>query len=156
MLAAVVLAFLLGLGSGARRERLRHEAEILSARADTVVVVDTVTVREPVAKLVVVRDTAWVPFPDTVLLRTSDTVLVPVPIETKLYEDPQYRAWVSGYRASLDSISVFPKTVTIDRKIPVYRTKRWGVGLQAGVTWTKADGVTPYAGIGVSYDLLSF
>ena len=84
-----------------------------------------------------------------------DSVEVEIPIERKVYGDSTYRAYVSGYMPSLDSlvITMPQQTIYIREK-----KKRWSVGVQAGYGVSMAGGVrlTPYIGIGLTYDLFSF
>lgn len=84
-----------------------------------------------------------------------DSVDVEIPITQKVYEDSAYRAYVSGYRASLDSLLLFPQceVVTITAK-----PKRWTIGLQMGygITLKETPQFTPYIGIGVSYNFFSY
>lgn len=82
----------------------------------------------------------------------DDSVKVQIPITQKRYETDRYRAYVSGYRPSLDSLFIFP-----ERQVVRIREKprRWHVGVQAGYGVTPA-GFQPYIGVGVSYDFLSF
>lgn len=80
----------------------------------------------------------------------QDSAEVVFPITQKVYEDSTYRAYVSGYRASLDSLLMFPQreVVTITAK-----PKRWTIGLQMGMAvvydgqWRVGPGVM----IGLSY-----
>lgn len=109
----------------------------------TVVKVETLLISPPMAPLLVIRLT------DT--MRIGDTV---VHREQGYYEDSLYRAWVSGYRPRLDSLQVFPRTVTNTVTNDVYHTiipkkKRWGVGLQAGYGYPGGW----YVGAGVSWNL---
>lgn len=93
---------------------------------------------------------------DTIRLR--DTIPVPVPIEQKVYADSDYRAVVSGWHASLDTISVYPKTMVITEITPVEipaPPKRWGLGIAAGYGASK-DGLSPYVGVGISYSILQW
>ena len=92
----------------------------------------------------------------------KDSVTVQIPITQKVYEDSTYTAYVSGYRASLDSLIfrtpreiVTVKEVTIKEKT---KPKRWGVGVQVGygITMKGIPQFTPYVGIGVSYNLFNF
>lgn len=78
-----------------------------------------------------------------------DTIYVPVPITQKEYASENYRAWVSGYNAALDSIDVFPKTVHVTKTVPV---RRWGLGVMAGYGVGR-NGLSPYVGIGGYYRL---
>ena len=83
-----------------------------------------------------------------------DSSLVEVPITQKHYGDSAYDAWVSGYKAQLDSIHVRNKVTTITNT--VYKEKpgnrRWNVSLQTGIGLT-TKGAQPYVGIGVGWSL---
>lgn len=82
----------------------------------------------------------------------SDSVTVQIPITQKRYETERYRAYVSGYRPSLDSLLIFPQQQVIRIR---EKPRRWHVGVQAGYGVTPA-GFQPYIGVGVSYNLFSF
>ena len=73
------------------------------------------------------------------------------------YSDSTFDAWVSGVDPRLDSIKTYQTNMIITKEIPVIRVKktRWGLGFQAGVG-AGEDGLTPYLGVGVSYNLLSW
>lgn len=147
---AAIALFVAGYITGDRMSRPDVET-----RTDTLVVVDTVTIREPeYVERTVVR-TELVAVHDTVRLR--DTLFVEVPVESRHYSDSLYDAWVSGCMASLDSIRVYPVTryVTTERTVKVPERKRWGIGVQAGYGVGKG-GLTPYIGVGISYDLIRF
>ena len=149
--AAVLLGFVAG-----RSCCMRAPVEHFVERVDTLVVRDTITREKPVF---VYR---WITRTETVLLPVHDTttvhdsVLVEVPIETKVYqEDSLYRAVVSGFRVSLDTLKVWQTTKEITKYVTVPQRKRWGVGVQAGYGFGK-DGLTPFVGVGVSYNLINF
>lgn len=74
-----------------------------------------------------------------------EPVYVPVPITQKEYSSDNYRAWVSGYKPSLDSVWVYPETTIIKEK-----ARRWGIGVMAGYGYGK-NGLSPYVGIGGYY-----
>lgn len=78
-----------------------------------------------------------------------DSADVVIPITQKVYEDSPYKAYVSGYNASLDSFLIYPRNevITIRQK-----TKRWNIGVQAGYGVTP-KGFMPYVGFGVSITL---
>ena len=94
----------------------------------------------------------------------ADSVLyLPVVIEQKVYEDPDstYRAVVSGpalseeYGPRLDSIQVFSRlTIQYQTKTVYAEPSRWSIGIQAGYGASN-EGLTPYLGIGVQYQLWS-
>lgn len=149
-LALIAVAFLLG-----RRSVKPEIVEI--HRKDTVVVRDTVreTVLVPKVRYLTRVDTVLLPVP-------GDTVEVPVlvPISRKVYEGEDYRAVVSGFRASLDTLDIFRKTQTVTNTV-VQRVevpgkpKRWGIGVSAGYALTP-QGMKPYIGAGVQYNFLSW
>lgn len=103
-----------------------------------------------------VLDTIRTTVADTLL---SDSVTVEIPITQKVYQDSTYQAWVSGYKPSLDSIRIFQPITIITRTITntevKYKSKRWGVGVQAGLGITPTK-VEPYIGIGVTYNIFSW
>lgn len=123
-----------------------------TGQADTIVLRDTVTVRDTlrdtVPRPVLVRLDHW----DTLRVAVQradtlrDTLYVPLPIESKEYRTDDYRAVISGYRPRLDLLEVYRKTRTVT---VTPRPRRWGIGPTAGFGipggW--------YVGIGVSYHL---
>lgn len=122
---------------------------------DTIILRDTITREKPVyiARRIV----------DTIYIRTTvkDTAFVAVPREEKVYQDSTYRAVVSGYLPSLDTIQIYQTEREIIRTVKVteIEKKRWGVGIQAGVGGGIHQGqviFTPYIGVGISYNLLRF
>lgn len=81
-----------------------------------------------------------------------DSINVKIPITQKVYEDSTYKAFVSGYKASLDSFYIYPQTkiITIREK-----PKRWHIGITAGYGITP-KGLQPYLGLGCTYTFISF
>ena len=161
---AIILVFALGafVGFRLRGPRPGPTAEGEPKR-DTLWLHDTIKIAAPKPKPIRIHDTLYlaapVPPPDTSGHR-PDTVFVPVPRQTDYYHGEQYEAWITGYQATLDSLHVFQNTAVVE--VPVYKTvtkhARWGVGIQAGVTYLPGQngGVTPYVGLGISYNLLTF
>ncbi len=89
-----------------------------------------------------------------------DSVEVEIPITQTVYCDSTYRAYVSGYRASLDSLIFYPQSeiVTINNTGPKTKRKRWGIGIQAGygISTHGTPRLSPYIGVGISYNIFSF
>lgn len=130
---------------GCRRDTLR------------VTVYDTVVYYKPVVKdsMVVMYITERLPVADSVPKSgktVADSANVVIPITQKVYEDSMYKAYVSGYRASLDSFYIYPRreVITIREK-----PRRWHIGISAGYGLTP-KGFQPYLGIGVTYRIMSF
>lgn len=95
------------------------------------------------------------PAPDTLtVVERGDSAEVIIPITQKVYETPDYRAYISGYRATMDSIFIRQQTTTIRIREPT-KPKRFSIGLQVGYGMTP-KGFQPYAGVGVSVNLWSF
>lgn len=120
---------------------------------DTLVVHDTITAYKPVPFNVYVVDTMWVP----VTVNKTDTVWAQFPRTAKVYQDSTYRAVVSGFRPSLDTISVYQRTkvitVTNNVRIP---PPRWSWGVQAGLGVNATGSLTPYIGVGIQCRLGDF
>ncbi len=164
--SAMVLSWLAGKHSRA----MTTDGE--SVRRDTVTVIDTVVHRVPAAKdsTVVRYVTRTVPvstqsyrasrdtanndreaIPPLYASASSDSATVVLPITQKMYSDTDYRAWVSGYEPQLDSIKVFPRTVTVRETI--YKPpSRFSIGLQGGYGITP-KGLQPYIGVGVNVSI---
>lgn len=149
-LALIAVAFLLG--------RRSVKPEIVEIHRT-----DTMWMRDTVRETVLVPEVRYLTRVDTVLLLVpGDTVKVPVlvPISRNVYEGEDYRAVVSGFRASLDTLDIFRKTQTVTNTV-VQRVevpgkpKHWGIGVSAGYALTP-QGMKPYIGAGVQYNFLSW
>ncbi len=154
-IVSLLLSAALGFVGG---RRTRPVAETRT-RTDTVRFRDTVTVELPVPILTTIIDTILVTQPDIIVIR--DTVYARLPKELKEYSGADYRAVVSGFRPSLDLIQVFPETRVVTNTVTVRQDKRrrWSIGAQAGYGLTLRDGraaLSPYAGVGVSYNLIEW
>lgn len=148
-LALISVAFLLG--------RRSVKPEIVELHRT-----DTLLLRDTVRETVLVPKVRYLTRVDTVLLKVpGDTVKVPVmvPISRNVYEGEDYRAVVSGFRVSIDTIDTFRKTQTltntfIQRGEVPGKPKRWGIGVSAGYALTP-QGVKPYIGAGISYSFIT-
>lgn len=156
-LVAFILIWSLAVFYAGRNWAIKRDISGYTERVDTLVVRDTIVQEKPVYRTISQVRTEYVPVCDTI--RIQDTLFVPVPIETKVYEDSLYRAEVSGYKASLDRLEIYQQERIITQTIPVQvkERKRWGIGVQAGYGVSTPNGkpvLSPYIGIGVSYDLI--
>lgn len=117
---------------------------------DTIIERETITaIPETVYRTVALGEkTVKVIIHDT--LCKTDTVEVALPYVQREYRDSNYNAWVSGYEPALDSIKVFPRTVTVHERVTVKeKARRWGVfgGIGIGV----GDRIAPCVGVGIGY-----
>lgn len=93
------------------------------------------------------------------IVKKDSLIYIDVPMERKVYEDSTYRAVVSGFHPSLDSLRIYQTTqcITITRNAPL---KRWSIGPQVGVgiVGNKDNPIQMgyYLGIGIQYSIISF
>lgn len=128
-----------------------HDPSTVYVKGDTIRVRDTIVdiVLMPVKETLKRTDTVYLPILiDTTTYRTveGDSVPVIIPITSKEYKTDNYRAIVSGYKPSLDSMEVYREKEIIALKP---KQKRWGLGLQVGYGYPSGL----YVGGGVSYNL---
>ena len=90
---------------------------------------------------------------DTV--RISDTVLVEVPIYTYVAQDSSYRVEVEGFNVHFKQVDVYPRTVYRTQEKVVKTSDKWGLGVQVGYG-ASGQGLSPYIGIGVSYNIFTW
>ena len=85
---------------------------------------------------------------------SGDSIELQIPISQNTYVTDDYRAYVSGYSAKLDSIFINRKETTLHIRDPA-KQKKFTIGLQAGYGMTP-KGFQPYIGLGVTYNLMSW
>ena len=117
------------------------------------VIRDTIVSYRPKMVTKRVVDSVLVPVVDTLTLR--DTLFVFLEREQVTWEDSLARVYASGINPHVDSVIHFTRDLIITKEIPVIKKTRWGVGVQVGAGAGK-DGLTPYVGVGVSYNILSW
>lgn len=121
----------------------------VAAGLRTVVVRDTVRIVAPPAVRTLVRRDTIVIAP--LAATTSDSAEVRLEIASREYSGENYRAYVSGWEARLDSLVLTPPLARIT--IPTAPApRRVSFGIQAGVGMTPA-GVQPYVGVGIGIRL---
>lgn len=97
-------------------------------RIDTLILFDTITITKPVPSYIYRHKT------DTVIKYLQDSTEV-IPFETKVYQDTNYTAVISGYKPSLDSLSfsIPSKIITVEQTKHIYHKKPLSFGVQLGV-----------------------
>ena len=155
IIVLTAVAFVLGYWAGRGEAAPSVEVTREVTRVDTLR--DTVTFTRPVAMHSQQVSTVYRYLPlvsvDSVSV-PGDTVRVEVPIERRVYADSDYYAVVSGFEASLDTISVFPRTVV--RTVEVRpKPRRWSVSVGVGAGLTP-KGVQPVVGVTLGYNILQF
>ena len=122
-------------------------------RVDTLVIRDTIVAYKPkwITKRVV--DTEYVSVPEYIV--RNDTIVAVLEREQVMWEDSLARIYASGINPQVDSVMHYRTEKVINHLIPVKVRSRWGLGVQGGVGVGKG-GLTPYVGVGVSYNILSW
>lgn len=140
-------------------------AQHIETETDTIIVVDTIPYYHPVPKdSVVVRyETRILPAvhqqnQEQEISVSQDSAEVSIPITQKVYEADEYKAYVSGYEPSLDSIMVYPQTALINTIVRENRKPpRWHIGVTGGYCYgLDSRRFEPYIGVGITYSFLSF
>ena len=147
LVALAVVPYFYGVRHGEQRAR-----EQFKPTRDTVIIMKDTTIYEPKE---VIR---WKTRHDTVALPVvkdsivHDSVLVEIPIEQIIYKDTLCTAWISGFRAKMDSIRITRPTIVITETIHVKdKVRHLGWGIAAGPTILYNGKV--HAGVGVTAGL---
>lgn len=149
-----LLLWSLGIFFAGRNTAKKPDSAQVVTQVDTLYICDTITREMPIYITKTQVRTEYLPVLDT--LRIRDTLFVPVTIEKRVYEDSLYRAEVSGYSPSLDKIEIFQQKQVVTQFVQVAEVerKRWGIGVQAGYGIAADGSLSPYLGIGLSYNLI--
>lgn len=150
----LAVVFMVGLLIGRECPKIKP-IETVKTKTDTLFIYDTIVEIKPVFETRRVVERVLMPVVDTVRLR--DTLLVYMDREQLVWRDSLSEIYASGIDPKIDSVRHFVKDriVTIETVRPVVRKTRWGVGLQGGMGMGK-DGLTPYVGVGLNYNLFSW
>ena len=146
--AALIISFLVG-----QRCPRNGEGETPTIKVDTLVIRDTIKVTEAISVTKRVADS--IPYPVTDTLRMRDTLYVFLEREQIRWEDSLAVVYASGVIPQVDSVIHHTQSLIMTKEIPVIKKTRWGLGVQSGVGAGKG-GLTPYVGVGVSYNILSW
>lgn len=160
LLLLIGLAIALFAYLGGYKVATNHFREHTKLVTDTLIVEhwDTVKIVEPteVVRYVQRYDTIRLTDEPRIVITIDSTAIIP--IEQAVYQDStesaQYTAYVSGFRAELDSIQINCKnTETIITNTIEIKPRRFGVGLQLGIGVSPQGVAAPYVGVGVQYRL---
>lgn len=154
--ALLILAcvFLFGFLIGQKHPQ-KLPVEPIKTKVDTLVIRDTIMSYKPIYVDRVKLDSVLVPVVDSV--KIHDTTFVYLEREKVTWRDSLCEVYASGIMASVDSVRHFQeyKYITIETQVPVKVKSHWGLGVNAGYGVGKG-GFTPYIGVGISYNLLSW
>ena len=151
---AVLIGFLIG-----QKHPQKLPVEPIKEKVDTLLIFDTITLTKPVFVEKIQLDSVYMPVTDT--LWKHDTLYVYLEREQIQWQDSLCRVYASGINPQVDSVTHFLQETIINREIsvPVKVKSRWGLGIQvgygAGINGKQVY-LTPYVGVGISYNILSW
>ena len=147
LLLTFIVFWAIGFGLG-RRSAPDSPGTTIVRDTVTCTVYDTIVRERPVYRVSYITDTIRTYFTTI----QHDTVQVEVPIERRIYrEDSLYYASVSGWRPSLDTLILYPKTTVMTiherEKVP---PPRWSFGATVGPSVLATPSGKVHAGLGVA------
>ena len=152
----LLTAFLFGALSSYFAVKGHFQAKLATLAPEAIqVVVKRDTLRlNPILKEIhkVTHDTIKIVMNDTIVRR--DTIYLER--EQRIYEDEEYKAFVSGFQPRLDSIYVYPKTIYETKVSTRKEWRRFTYGVQVGVGVVMPFNSSPsfggYVGVGIGYN----
>ena len=153
-LLTLACVFLFGFIIGQKHPQ-KLPVEPIKTKVDTLVIRDTMMYYKPIYVDRVQLDSVLVPVLDTMMIH--DTTFVYLEREKVTWRDSLCEVYASGIMTSVDSVRHFQeyKYITIETQVPVKVKSHWGLGVNAGYGVGKG-GFTPYIGVGISYNILSW
>lgn len=141
-------------GYNVARHHFREHTEMVTS--DTIYIErwDTIKIVEPreVTRYVLRYDTIRTIIVDSIEIAPNAIIPIELAIYRDSTENAKYEAYVSGYKAALDSINIECRQVeTIITKTERIPARRFGVGIQAGYGFSGR--LAPYVGVGLQYRL---
>ena len=167
LLLIIGIIFLLSVALNVYHFATESSSSASTSDTTRVTIYDTIKVVKPIAKdSVVVRYVAEVVrVTDTIIdsvnvgtdCTLSEDIEVEIPITQKVYEDSTYKAYVSGFKPSLDSLILrLPNTTTTIVK--TNERSRWSLSVSVGygLTLNKQPIFAPMASVNLSYNIYTF
>ena len=149
VIAGLVICFINGWTSCHRTT----DKEVITI-TDTLVLTDTIIKMQPKPYKVTIIDTIYLPQqPQKPQKPQIDTLIR----QEVIYKDSTYMAVVGGIEPYLKSIEIYPKTIYVNNNTTttIKVRSRFGLGVQAGYGYGR-NGLQPYVGIGVQYNLIQW
>ena len=155
VIAGMVICLLNGWASCHRTT----DKEVITI-TDTLVLTDTIVKMQPKPYKVTIIDTIYLPQqpqqpqkPQKPQKPQYDTLIR----QEITYKDSTYTAVVGGIEPYLKSIEIYPKTIYVNNNTTttIKVRSRFGLGVQAGYGLSR-NGLQPYVGVGVQYNLIQW
>lgn len=150
-----VILLVMDIGVLWQNHRQKTPVEPPEIKVDTLVIRDTIMQYKPIFVDKIKVDSVLIPVKDTIVIR--DSVYIYMDREKITWRDSLCEVYASGIMPQVDSVRHLQeyKYITIETQVPVKVKSHWGLGINAGYGVGKG-GLTPYIGIGVSYNILSW
>ena len=153
---SILTAFLFGALASYFAVKGHFQAKLATLTPKEIQVVkrDTLHLNSPILREIhkVTHDTIKIVMNDTIVRR--DTIYLER--EQRIYEDEDYKAFVSGFQPRLDSIYVYPKTIYETKVSTRKEWRRFTYGVQAGAGIVMPFNSSPsfggYVGFGIGYN----
>lgn len=152
-IVALLLSFRIGQEYGKN-----SPVEPIKTKVDTLYIRDTIKVTEPLFVTRTKTERVLLPA-DTI--RIHDTLMVVMQKERIEWRDSLSEVYASGIDVNVDSVRHFLQYRIVNREtiVPVKRHSHWGLGVSAGYGASlNRDAVilSPYIGVGLSYNIVSW
>lgn len=150
-----VILLVVDIGVSWQNHRQKTPVEPVEIKVDTLLVRDTIMQYKPIFVDKIKVDSVLIPVKDTIVIR--DSVYIYMDREKITWRDSLCEVYASGIMPQVDSVRHFAeyKYISIETQVPVKVKSHWGLGVNAGYG-VGQGGLTPYIGIGVSYNILSW
>ena len=152
----LLTAFLFGALASYFAVKGHFQAKLATLTPEVIQVVkrDTLRLNSPILREIhkVTHDPIKIVMNDTIVRR--DTIYLER--EQRVYEDEEYKAFVSGFQPRLDSIYVYPKTIYETKVSTRKEWRQFTYGVQVGVGIVMPFNSSPsfggYLGVGIGYN----
>lgn len=150
-----VILLVMDIGVLWQNHRQKTPVEPPEIKVDTLIVRDTIMQYKSIFTDKIKVDSVLIPVRDTIVIR--DSVYIYMDREKITWRDSLCEVYASGIMPQVDSVKHFREYqyITIETAIPVKEKSHWGLGINAGYG-VGQGGLTPYIGIGVSYNIFSW
>lgn len=152
VIAGLVICFINGWTSCHRTT----DKEVITI-TDTLVLTDTIIKMQPKPYKVTIIDTIYLPQQPQQPQKPQKPQIDTLIRQEVIYKDSTYMAVVGGIEPYLKSIEIYPKTIYVNNNTTTTIKVRshFGLGVQAGYGYGR-NGLQPYVGIGVQYNLIQW
>ena len=152
VIAGIVICLLNGWASCHRTT----DKEVITI-TDTLVLTDTIIKFQPKPYKVTIIDTIYLPQQPQKPQKPQQPQIDTLIQQEVIYKDSTYMAVVGGIEPYLKSIEIYPKTIYVNNNTTttIKVRSRFGLGVQAGYGYGR-NGLQPYVGVGVQYNLIQW